>query len=62
MSKPVLILGAGAASAAAALALSKAGRHSIVLEAQSRIGGRISTRLEFGAPIDLGASYVRLSL
>jgi monoamine oxidase len=61
----VLILGAGAAGLAAAARLTKAGRRVVVVEARSRIGGRIDTRHDFERvggestlPRERGAEFV----
>jgi len=53
----VLIIGAGAAGLAAARELSVSGLKVIVLEARSRIGGRIDTHFDH-FPIELGAEFV----
>ncbi len=53
-----LVVGAGIAGLAAAHALQRAGRRVIVLEARSRVGGRIQTDRTTGAAIDLGASWI----
>jgi monoamine oxidase len=56
----VVVIGAGAAGLAAASELSRAGRSVTVLEARSRIGGRILTRHDplSPVPIELGAEFV----
>ncbi len=56
----VLILGAGAAGLAAARDLSQAGLRLAVIEARSRIGGRILTRHDphFPVPLELGAEFI----
>lgn len=55
----VVVIGAGAAGLAAARALADAGQTVTVLEARSRIGGRVWTsRLWPDAPVDLGAGWV----
>jgi monoamine oxidase len=60
----VLVLGAGAAGLAAARALARSGRSVAVIEARSRVGGRIFTRHVaspvFGTtiPVELGAEFV----
>jgi monoamine oxidase len=60
----VLVLGAGAAGLAAARTLARSGRSVAVIEARSRIGGRIFTRHVaspvFGTtiPVELGAEFV----
>jgi monoamine oxidase len=55
-----LVIGAGAAGLAAALELSAAGRHTLVLEARDRPGGRILTDrlVPSGTPVELGAEFV----
>lgn len=56
----VVVLGAGAAGLAAARTLGEARCETILLEARSRIGGRIFTRDEpdVPLPIELGAEFV----
>jgi monoamine oxidase len=54
----VVILGAGAAGLACARSLLTAGRTIVVLEAQSRVGGRLLTREGPGVPIELGGEFV----
>jgi len=56
----VLVLGAGAAGLAAAGELSRAGLSVTILEARSRIGGRIWTQHPSGwpTPVALGAEFV----
>src|SRR2546423_14651598 len=59
-SRPVLVIGAGAAGLAAARELSRAGCEVIVLEARDRIGGRVFTHKDDDSPgpIELGAEFV----
>jgi monoamine oxidase len=59
-SADVVVLGAGAAGLACAGALRSAGRRPLVLEARSRVGGRIHTLHERGMalPVELGAEFV----
>ncbi|MFO0598087.1 MAG: NAD(P)/FAD-dependent oxidoreductase [Myxococcaceae bacterium] len=54
----VIIVGAGMAGLAAANALKRAGVDVLVVEARSRIGGRIHTLDVGGAHVDVGASWV----
>ena len=55
----VVIIGAGAAGIAAARTLRAAGRGVTVIEADSRIGGRIHTDTTiFGLPFDIGAHWL----
>lgn len=60
MTTDVLIVGAGAAGLACAAELERAGADYLVLEARSRIGGRIRTiQAESAAqPIELGAEFM----
>ncbi len=56
----ILIIGAGAAGLMAARELTKAGKSVIILEARTRIGGRICTlkATDFSLPVDAGAEFV----
>ncbi len=54
----VIVIGAGIAGAAAAKTLANAGIAVQVLEASDRIGGRIRSSTEWGAPVELGAAWV----
>jgi monoamine oxidase len=54
----ILVIGAGISGLAAAQTLAEAGHRVIVLEGQSRIGGRIHTMRSWEAPIDLGATWI----
>lgn len=60
-SADVLVLGAGVSGLAAAAHLAQAGRRVRVLEARSRIGGRVYTLREppWPVPIDLGAEFIQ---
>jgi len=53
-----VVLGAGAAGLACARSLVTAGRAVVILEARSRIGGRLLTREGPGVPIELGGEFV----
>lgn len=53
----VIIIGAGAAGLMAAYELSKAGKQVVVLEARSRVGGRIHT-LDDDLHTELGAEFI----
>jgi monoamine oxidase len=54
----VLVLGAGVAGLAAAQRLQSEGFRVTVLEARSRIGGRVWTDRSSGLPIEMGAAWV----
>jgi monoamine oxidase len=54
----VVVIGAGIAGIAAARALKDAGLDVVVLEARTRIGGRIWTEFSLDVPLDLGASWI----
>lgn len=56
---PVVVVGAGMAGVAAAAALSERGVASVVLEARSRLGGRIHTVDLAGVAVDVGAAWVQ---
>jgi phytoene dehydrogenase-like protein len=60
MSTDVAILGAGAAGLAAARRLTAAGARVVLLEARSRIGGRIDTLrpARWPVPLERGAEFV----
>lgn len=54
----VVVIGAGIAGLAAARRLTDQGTQVIVLEASSRIGGRIKTDRSLGMPVELGAGWI----
>ncbi len=55
----VVVIGAGSAGLGAARQLLKDGKSVAVLEAADRVGGRAWTQSKsFGAPVDMGASWV----
>jgi monoamine oxidase len=59
MDADVIVIGAGAAGLAAARLLADAGRRVIVLEARTRIGGRVWTDRSFAAiPVERGAEFI----
>jgi len=60
LSTDILIIGAGASGLAAARDLSRTGFHVTVVEARSRIGGRIYTEHDPAEklPIELGAEFI----
>ena len=58
MKKSVLILGGGIAGLAAARALVRRGISVTLVEAQSRLGGRIHTIHDGNVPIELGAEFI----
>ena len=55
---PIIVVGAGTAGLSCAKALHAAGKHVFVLEAQSRIGGRIHSETHGDEVFDLGASWI----
>lgn len=54
----VIVVGAGIAGLAAARAFADRGLRVVVLEASSRIGGRLRTDRSLGVPFDMGASWI----
>ncbi len=54
----VLIIGAGMAGLAAAQSLIAAGKTVRILEARQRVGGRVWSWRNWGAPIELGANWI----
>lgn len=56
--KTVVIIGAGIAGLAAAKKLKEKGFNVIVLEAQSKVGGRLRTDYSLGVAFDEGASWI----
>nr|WP_232078481.1 FAD-dependent oxidoreductase [Mycobacterium paraseoulense] len=55
---PVLVIGAGMAGLSAARSLADAGWPVRVIEARDRIGGRVHTDRSWGAPLEMGASWI----
>jgi monoamine oxidase len=56
--KSVLIVGAGMAGLSVARSLADAGWPVRVIEARNRIGGRVCTNRDWGAPLEMGASWI----
>ncbi|MGZ4516193.1 MAG: flavin monoamine oxidase family protein, partial [Mycobacterium sp.] len=56
--RSVLIIGAGMAGLSAARSLADAGWPVRVIEARDRIGGRVHTDHGWGAPLEMGASWI----
>ncbi len=54
----VIVIGAGISGLAAAATLAEAGARVVVLEASSRLGGRIRTDRAWGMPLELGAQWI----
>ena len=58
----VIVIGAGVSGLVAAKQLSRAGYDVLILEARSRIGGRVWTDARFGSPVEMGAQWIYVSL
>ncbi|OBH02854.1 NAD(P)/FAD-dependent oxidoreductase [Mycobacterium sp. E1747] len=56
--RSILVIGAGMAGLSAARVLADAGWPARVIEARDRIGGRVLTDRDWGAPIEMGASWI----
>lgn len=56
--RSVLVIGAGVAGLAAAQTLLRNGFDVVVLEATDRIGGRLWTEHDMGAPFEVGAGWI----
>lgn len=56
--RSVLIVGAGMAGLSAARSLADAGWPVRLIEARDRIGGRVYTNRDWGAPLEMGASWI----
>lgn len=56
--RSVLVIGAGMAGLSAARSLADAGWPVRVIEARDRIGGRVHTDRSWGAPLEMGASWI----
>ena len=54
----VVVVGGGIAGLATARALAESGRQVVVLEASTRVGGRLRTDRSLGLAFDLGASWI----
>ena len=54
----MLVIGAGMAGLSAARGLADAGWPVRVIEARDRIGGRVHTDRDWGAPLEMGASWI----
>ena len=53
-----MVVGAGIAGLAAGVELARQGFSVQLLEASSRVGGRLKTDVSLGVPLDLGASWI----
>lgn len=58
ISSQVIIIGAGMAGLSAGRFLQSQGIQPLILEARSRLGGRIWTDRSLGIPLDLGAAWI----
>lgn len=56
--RSVLVVGAGMAGLSAARSLADAGWPVRIVEARDRVGGRIRTDRDWGAPLEMGASWI----
>lgn len=56
--KTIVVVGAGLAGLGAASQLRRFGHRVLILEAQSRVGGRVLTEYVGETPIDLGAMLI----
>jgi monoamine oxidase len=54
----VIVIGAGLSGLHAALTLEQAGAHVLVLEAQSRVGGRVHSMRSLGSTTEVGGTYI----
>ena len=56
----VVVIGAGVAGLSAAAQLARAGQSVTIVEARSRLGGRVFTQLDtaLGVPIEFGAEFI----
>ena len=55
---PIIVVGAGASGLSTAQKLQQAGKKVLVLEARSRIGGRVNSQSFDDVTLDLGASWI----
>jgi polyamine oxidase len=54
----IIVVGAGVAGLSAAHDLTASGADVVVLEARTRIGGRVHTDMSWGVPVEMGAAWV----